>query len=184
MAINKDYLKSENISKIKQLLLNNPQFPSIQLHDFFIPKSYEQMKNKVKKLKFKKSYLATSHSYSECDFNATPKEVVDFISKITGKKTEKLKFKALLLLHKDYLIINDKISEKSGTDIVFDLTDDWDENSGGSVIYVDGSGEYFRIPQKGNTLLIAERKKGTQKFIQYINHHAKNKKRYLVIATI
>ncbi len=179
--INKDYLKQENISKIKEIFNRDS---SIQLHDFFIPELYRQMRNDVMKLKFNKSYLATSHSYSEADFNVIPKEVIDFISKIINKKINKLNLKALLLSWKDYIIINDKQKEKSGFDIIFDLTDNWDEKSGGSVVYVDGSGEYTRIPPKGNTLLIAERKKGTHKFIQYMNHYSKNKKRYLIIAAL
>jgi len=182
MAINKLYL--QNIEKIKQTFRKNKALSSIQLHDFFIPECYEQIKRDVKKLKFKKSYLATSHSYQESNFNVVPTEVIDFLSKITGKKVKKLNLKALVFSWKDYIIINDKLKEKPGIDVIFDLTEDWNENSGGSIVYVNGSGEYFRIPPKGNSLLIVERKKGTQKFVQYMNHYSKNKKRYLVIASI
>ena len=184
MAISKIYTDKKNQERIKQMFYDNKDFPSIQLHDFFIPECYNQMKKDINKLKYKRSYLATSHSYLECDFNIIPKELMKFISRVINKKVSKLKLRVFEFSWKDYIIINDKLKENPGFDIILDITDDWDDNYGGSLVYVDGSGDHFHIPAKGNTLIIAQRKKGIQKFIQYVNNLAKNKKRTLVIARI
>ena len=179
MAINELYLK--NTEKIRKMFYDNKDFPSIQLYDFFIPECYNQMKKDINKLRYKKSYLATSHSYSEGDFNVVPKELMAFVSRIVNKKISKMKLRVLKFSWKDYLIINDKLKENPGFDIIFDITDDWNQDYGGSLVYVDGSGDHFHIPPKGNTLIIAERKKGVQKFVQYVNNLSKGKKHYLVI---
>ena len=184
MAINKIYLEKKNQERIKQMFYDNKDFPSIQLHDFFIPECYKQMKRETSKLKYKRSYLATSHSYSESNFNVVPKELMAFVSKIINKKVSKIKLKVLKFSWKDYVIINDKLKEKPGFDIILDITDDWNQDYGGSLVYVDGSGDHFHIPPKGNTLTIAERKKGVQKFVQYVNNLSKDKKRCLIVATV
>ena len=92
--------------------------------------------------------------------------------------------KALCFSWKDYIILHDENKEKLGIDIIVDCTEDWNEKAGGNVVYVDGKGNYSKIPVKENTLTIVKRHHHEQKFVQYVNHYAGPKKRYLVVGKL
>ena len=81
-------------------------------------------------------------------------------------------------------MLNDEIVEKPGIDAIIDFADGWRHEAGGSVVYVDGTGDFFKIPPSGNTLTLIERKKGAQKFVQYLNHYSNGKKRYFILGNI
>ncbi|MDO8642453.1 MAG: hypothetical protein Q7R76_02570 [Candidatus Woesearchaeota archaeon] len=189
MAINPLYFKEENIRKIQQMFASNQTVPSIVLHDFFQKECYEQLKQGITRAAFQKERHPILYSYQE----ATPsfvneglntKEMLDFLQKILNKKIKKITGTVQCFGWKDYTILNDEVVEKPGIDLFFCLSDDWDESYGGNVVYVDGTGEYTKTLLTENMLMIVERKKGVQKFVQYVNHRAQNKKLYLMRATI
>ncbi len=189
MAINPAYFKDENIRKIQQMFASNPTVPSIVLHDFFQKECYEGVKQGVEQARFQKVRHPILYSYQE----ATPsfvneglntKEIIDFLQKILNRKIKKIIGTVQCFGWKDYTILNDEVVEKPGIDVFFCVSDDWDESAGGNVVYVDGTGEYTKTLLTGNMLMIVERKKGVQKFVQYVNHHAQKQKLYLIRATI
>mgnify|MGYP001566330714 FL=1 len=85
---------------------------------------------------------------------------------------------------KDYMILNDRYVENRGIDLVIDLSEDWDDEWGGVVTYTDGSGTVYPLSLKANSVAVVERKKGMHKYIQYVNHYGKDKKRVFLIATL
>lgn len=168
---------SERINEIRKAFYSNKDLPSIQLYDFLDKKSYDDLKKKISKLKLARKTQAMQYSFSEAEFEFD-KEIIDFVQSILKKKIQKTKL--LCFEWKDYTILNDEVLEKPGIDVIFDITDDWNENCGGSIVYVDGNGEYTKITPSGNTLIIVERKKNTQKFVKYINHLAQKKRCFMI----
>lgn len=160
------------------------------LNDLFTEKSLLKLKSEVNKLKFKRDFELPHHSYNSAELNinskklSNSKELLKFLSKVANKKIKNLKFKALKLTWKDYQILNDKYLEKLGIDMIIDLTEKWDAKWGGLVTYTDGWGNYMQVPNFYNSLAIIRRKKGTNRFIQYINHYARNKERIFLIGII
>lgn len=182
-SVNLAYLKEEIKQKIRKSFLNS-DFPAVALNDFFDKGFYEQLQKKISSLDFKKDVILLHHSYAVSNLKIPSKEFCDFLSFVTKKKIDEIAFTAYLLTWKDYMILNDKYVEKSGIDIVVDLTDNWNAEWGGIVTFTNGRGIVYPLAPAGNSLAMVERKKNLQKYIQYINHHGKDKKRLLLIATL
>ncbi|MDP3698483.1 MAG: hypothetical protein Q8R47_02755 [Nanoarchaeota archaeon] len=185
-VLNPIYLKEETKQKVRKSFLHSAQsdFPAVLLKDFFNKNFYEELQKKVSSLHFTKNTVVLHHSYAASSFKIFSKELCDFLSFVTKKKIEEVNFTVLVLTWKDYQILNDKYLEKPGTDIVIDLTDAWDADWGGVVTYTDGKGTAYPLAPAGNSLALVERKKNLHKYIQYINHYGKNKKRMVLIATL
>ncbi len=181
--VNPSYAQDENKQKIRKSFLHS-EFPAVMLKDFFSKEFYAELKKKVHSLSFKREAAILHHSYAVSDIKISSRELCNFVSFITKKKIEEITFTAYLLTWKDYQILNDKYVEKPGIDIIIDVTDDWNSDWGGVVAYTDGKGTVYPISAGGNSLAIVERKKDLNKYIQYVNHYGKDKKRMLLIATV
>ena len=181
--LNPIYLKEETKQKVRKLFLHS-DFPAVILKDFLTAEYYSQLQNKVSSLDFKRDTVVLHHAYAVSQIKITSKEWCELLSFITKKKIEEITFTAYCVGWKDYQILNDKYLEKPGRDIVIDLTDDWNVDWGGVVTFTNGRGTIYPISPAGNSLAIVERKKQLQKYIQYVNHYAKDKKRVFLIASI
>lgn len=181
--INPVYLKEDMKQKVRRSFLHS-DFPAVLLKDFFGKEFYAELKQKASSLDFKKEVVVVHNSYAVSNFKLNSKGLLDFLSFVTKKKIDEVNFTALLVTWKDYMILNDKYLEKAGIDVVIDLTADWDSQWGGIVTYTDGRGTASPLTPAGNSLAIVKRKKGLQKYFQYINHYAKDKKRLFLIASI
>lgn len=187
MVINKFYL--ENITKVKNSLSENKDFPSATLFNFFEEKYFIKLQKKLKSLNYNKESNPLTHSYSKAESKTEIKVLNDktflyFISKLTDIKVKKLSVQILSFGWNDYTILHDAVKEEIAYDIIFDFTDLWNSDFGGQIIYIDGSGDYFEIPQRRNTITIVKRKKGLRRFVKYVNNHAGRKKRYFLISKI
>ena len=102
------------------------------------------------------------------------------IQKITGKKLQS--DLVLLKLHQgDYTLLHDSVKEQEGIDLNIEIT--VFKNSGGNIIYKKDT-NYYTIPMKENSISLVKREKGVQKFIKYINHHAKKSIRYIALGDL
>ena len=144
--INKIYLNK--ISDLKEHFSKNG---SLILHEFLS----EDIKKEVLNLKFIKEYSPMKYSYSKSNFKLN-NEILDFISKILGKEINN-NFESFSFGWKDYTILSDEINYEYGIDIIIDFADDWDSNFGGSIVYVDGSGNYTKIEPSSNTLILFDK---------------------------
>lgn len=189
MAINPAYFKEENIKKIQQMFASNKNVPSIVLHQFFKPDCYAGVQEGARHAVFEKQRHPILYSYEQ----ATPSfvneglnqpEMIEFLQKILNRKIKKITGTLEAFGWKDYMILNDEAVEKPGIDLFFGLSDGWNASAGGNIVYVDGSGEYTKTLVTGNMLVIVERKSGVQKFVQYVNHRAEQKKLYVIKALI
>lgn len=183
MEINNSYLSEETKQKIRKSFLHS-DFPAVILKDFFNKKSYAELQKKVLSLQFRNDQVVIHHSYASSKITLSHPALCGFISSITKKKVDKLNFIAYLASWKDYQILHDKYVEKPGIDVVIDLTDNWNPDWGGVVAYTDGRGTAYPITPAANSVAIVGRKKNLHKYIQYLNHHGKGKKRMFLIATL
>lgn len=181
--LNPAYLKEETKQKVRKSFLHS-EFPAVLLNDFFSKEFYAELKKKASSLDFKREQVVVHHSYAVSTFKITSKELSEFLSFVIKKKVTELNITAFNLTWKDYQILNDKYLKKPGIDIIIDLTDAWNADLGGVVTYTDGRGTVYPITPAGNSLAMVERKKNLQKYIQYVNHYAKDKKRLFLIGTI
>ena len=189
-SINPGYFDQESIKKIRSLYHSNKDFSSITLQNFFSGRTFQKCRKELAKLKFIKDKDPLHHSYAIAKLSGvlqtiiSHKDLTSFLSLILNKKIKKIEASAYLISWKDYSILHDEAKEKPGIDLIVDCTSGWDERAGGSIIYVDGTGHYHRIPAKENQLIIAERTKPIQRFFQYVNHYSQPKKRLLIMGTI
>jgi len=181
--VNQAYQKEETKQKIRKTFLHG-DFPAVILKAFFSKEFYEGLIKKVSSLHFKKDIVVLHHSYAVSNFKISSKEFCDFISFVIKKKVEEVSFTAYSLTWKDYLILHDRYVEKPGIDIIIDVTDHWNTEWGGVVTYTDGRGNYYPLSPAENSLALVERKKGLNKYLQYINHYGKEKNRILLVATV
>ncbi len=173
------------IRKIRAMFYQRKDFPSIQLGKFFEEGLYRRIISEIKKSIFSEKKHVIEYRYHEAPLSPLAKkaarEISEFLSSFLNKKV-KLSLRLYSFTWKEYTLLNDGGKERGKYDIIFDCTESWDEKAGGSIIYVDGTGDFSRIPPQKSALFIAERKK-SRKFMQYINHYGKGKKRFLLIGT-
>lgn len=189
-SINKAYFADESMAQISSIFNSNNKFPSISLREFFNKEDYIALKKEVIQLKYTKISKPMMFSYSKSGIPENISRIINsktllkLLSNIINKKIKNIAADAYCLSWKDYSVLNDEIVEKHGIDIIIDFADDWKHEAGGSVVYVDGTGNFFKIPPSGNALTLVERKNGIQKFVQYLNHYAENKKRHIIIGNL
>lgn len=188
MAMNKAYLKEENIAKIQEMFKQNKDVPSVVLHSFLDKDFYEQLQKEIMIFKLEKHPI--DHCFEKAEAGKKlqaflgSQEFLGFVSKILGRDIQAVTAHIQSFGHKHYTILHDEHVEEPGIDVFIGLTDEWNDAWGGNVVFVDGSGEYTKTQIGGNMLVIVERKDKTQKFVQYVNHHCNDKKLVFVSGVI
>ncbi|OGZ62814.1 MAG: hypothetical protein A2639_01960 [Candidatus Staskawiczbacteria bacterium RIFCSPHIGHO2_01_FULL_34_27] len=169
--INKIYLN--NFEKIKATFQKEG---SITFIDFFQEDFFKILQKDVETLNFKKEKDPTAYSYSQANYLFRSKEFSKFVKKLSGRNLRRPI--AYLFEWKDYTILNDQIKSKTGVDIVFDLTEYWQPEWGGMIIYSDGEGKYIQITPNRNSLTIIKRR--GRKFVKYLNNKSQGR-RYILM---
>ncbi len=174
--INKYYLDNNVKEQIGTVLEKDK---ITQLHDFFDEKYYKSLATKVRKLDFKRVYNPElcSYSYSFFEDDKFFETMNKFLSSFSDLKLKSAK--AFSLKHKDYLMINDLVTEESGIKIIIELTNDWKEEFGGFDIFFIGDDNLFYYPIR-NSISIVVTFDDMKRCIKYINNLAKNKSRYFI----
>ena len=168
--INKSYLERENISEIKRGLSKNG---IIVLNDFLLNKEYKKIKKNVLNLKYKNEINLMEYKFSSAEFELS-ENVKEFLLNIFGLPAREIK--AYSLGHKDYWLLQDKRNHE----FILDLTNNWNPGFGGVICYRDDDGNAIKIPCSENSLVIVKNKK-LKRYINYINHYARKRKRYFVL---
>lgn len=188
--IHSNYQKKENKEKVKQLFFSNPELPSITLYDFFDWKFYEDVEKKLTKMTFSHSRSALHHRYSCANPPLLLKkflnsdEFISYLSTALNKEFALLQGKMYKFSWKDYTLLHDPSVEEEGYDLVMDFTEDWNQEAGGQIIYVDGEGDYRSVPVAPNAITITLRKPGIHKFVKYINNKAGKNQRICLLGSI
>ncbi len=185
--LNHLYLKKESIETLQQNWRKEPKFAHLMLTKIFSKEAYKEKEKEIKKLFYKRQSRPDAFSYAIAKAASMhifdQKELHNFLSIILERPVQGILGDAFYYSWKDYTVLNRKTQEKTGIDIIFDFTQEWQEEWGGSIVYKNEKGAYLKLLPTPNTLIIVERK-NTQKYIQYINNLSKGKKRYLLIGTV
>jgi len=206
--INRNYLPDQTINKIKYSFRDNNDFPSISLINFFDKKIYFFIQKELSHLKLIHQKNPPLYSYSRSHLTKylnsffNREDLRNFLAKISERNVKKVDLSYSQFSHKDYMLLHDLVSkeEKDSTryDLIFDLTPNWNKEWGGTIFYVDRLGNHHPILSYPNTLTLIERKIIKRKnndfssedsakltyYLKYINQHAKNKKRLLIMGRI
>ena len=184
--IKKNYF--QDIEKLKKSFEKDKEFPCLILFEFLDEIFYGKLKEEVKNLDFKKDKKQFTYSYGKANPGELLKEFIDsnefktFVKKITSR--DKVKDISIYKLSwQDYMILNDQNKEESEFDLFIDFTEEWNEFFGGSLIYVDGTGDYLKIPIRENMAGIIKKNDGVNKFIKYVNNHSGNQTRLIGLIT-
>ena len=187
--LNSIYLNQSVQTQVRDAFYNATPFPSITLYETLTLTAITTLCESMLALPFKHTKNPLLHSFATAPL---PKNIqkelsaslLPFVSYITKKKRTKLSLTAYKLSWKDYQILHDSLQQQKSTQIIIDLTPVWNPEAGGTITYVDGTGEYLSVPIKNNTLTIIEKNKEVNYFIQYINNKAKNQSRYFLMGTV
>ncbi|HLC98017.1 MAG TPA: hypothetical protein VJC21_04515 [Candidatus Nanoarchaeia archaeon] len=182
MGVNTRYVNA--VKQIKTELQKRSAVPSIQLFDFFEEKEYWRLRKAMQHLPFRheKKLLYFSYSAAAVPQHLLPSGLLAFLEQVLGKKPQH--WMAYRFSWKDYCLLHDKSIEKPGTDLILDCTEEWPKNAGGKLIYTDAEGNGYPLAIQGNSLAIIVRKKGIQKFFQYVNHYSRGRERLLLLGTL
>ena len=192
MSINKAYVDGESLLKIQNTFRTEG---TALLFNFFDDETLLEIKKAINHLSFKEEKEILKQSYAQAQMdsvlkkNFQGKEFLGFLSFILNRKLLAPLFSVYSFTWKNYTLLHDAAQEKPGIDIIFDFAalhhEQWNESWGGVITYVDGSGEFRRLPVQQNVLALVQRKTTEeQRFVQYVNHHAEGKKRFFVMGQL
>lgn len=188
--IHDNYKKASNKKRVKQLFFSNQDFPSITLYDFFDWKYYEDVEERMSKMTFSHSKNTLHHSYSSANTIPLLKkflnsdEFIAYLSGILNKDFALVEGKLYRFSWKDYTLLHDDSLEEEGYDLIIDFTENWNQQAGGQIVYVDGEGSYRSVPVAPNAITITLRKPGIHKFVKYVNNKSKKDQRICFIGSI
>ena len=183
--INPDYLNNETIKRARASFLSNNFLPNIQLQSFLKENTLKSLQKEMKLLSYSHSYKPDQHSYFTA---STPesfisllesKDFKELISGITGIKIKDFFCEALYFGHKNYTLLSDKDKIKESTAFFFDLND-WNIKFGGYNWLLNNQNENIIYHPKANSLLIVKQSNKLRSTIKYINHQAKDDKRFII----
>ena len=181
--LNKTYLQKQSKEIIKKTFQKEGV---VTLFEFFDETTLSTLQKECLKTKHTKEKDPLTHSYSKTTIKhkqLNSSELQKFLSSILKKRINNLSFHLLQFQHKDYIILHDKHKEKSGADVIIDMTSHWHESWGGVVIYTNKNNNYTQLSYAPNSITLIKKEKDTQKFVKYVNNLAGNRKRVLLIAT-
>lgn len=186
--IHSDYLTEESMQQLQKAFAADTKFPSVVCQDFFEASFYQKLKKALMQLQFERVEHPGEHCYGGGDIPPPVKnilknkELLGFLEGLLKKKIQHLSWRGYSFGWKDYWLL-EKV-KATGIDIIVDLSDGWNENAGGLVVYRDAEGNFRKIPASGNLLAVMVKKKGVQRYLQYINHYAGKQHRYLLLSRI
>lgn len=115
-------------------------------------------------------------------------ELRDFIGEITHEHIVDVKGQILKLGWKDYTLMHEETQRGDYLEFCLDLTPNWDEQCGGTVVYYKPPEDYLFLPFGFGTFSVIQRPYGCNKFIKYVNNRVQslplNQFRYLVVGRL
>lgn len=181
--INPEYLKSETVRKIKSAFLSN-EINHIQLLNFLQKDKFQQLQKEMLKLNYSLDYHPDLHSYFTAEAPQSflslleLKEFQDLISQFTGTKISKFNCEASYFGHRNYTLLNDKQLIKDGIAFFLDFNS-FKKEFGGFTVLVKNKENLIQQPSP-NSILLFKQSKHQRSFIKYVNHLAKDQKRFIL----
>ncbi len=188
--INPSYLSLDAREHMKRSFLHDYEFPLIVINDLYTQERYAHLRDLILRLSFKKEKSLLKYSYEHATvpsflyaqiFTA---EIRDVLSFLLDKPSGHVAIQAYHLTWKDYRLFHDDLTELPGIDVIFDFSDHWPSDAGGSIVYSTSDGDRYPLPTKGNSLALVKRPASVQKCFQYVNHYGKGYHRRFVLGVL
>ena len=158
---------------------NNPK--GVQIQGFMDAESYKKFLAAIAKVNFRKAEIRDTHSYFEADLPTlkffSSNEFLSFADTITGKKLKLTNCSLKIFMAGCYTLMHDEAANKKGIEFYFDLTPQWNNKSGGAIVYLTKAGEKLAIPPSPNMLVLAG---SGESYVKYVNHLAGDDGRLVV----
>ena len=189
-VINSSYFNHSALTQLCTSFRSDPVVPSVQLGELFTAVFYKKLQVEIKKLGFIVQRKPFQYSYASApvptlldEFFSSP-SFLRLMKSIVGKNVGGVTARTLRFGWKDYTLLHDQLVEKPGIDLIIDLAQEWNSAAGGCVRYVDGTGSYTTISPLRNSLTVVQRRKGVQRFVQYVNHRSGTLQRHLILGCL
>lgn len=168
-----NFFANEGFLKLDDFLTFDIEDIKKKILDLEFEEVFEPTKIKCKRLILSKIFDHEILKFVE--FFKT-KDFVDFLEEITGFELTLKKFDILLFEKGDYSLLSDEIKRDEGIEVVFDMSDLFDEIMGSRTTYVTKEEEVFYLMPEFNSLTILYSPEELMKYVKYINSFAKNRK--------
>jgi hypothetical protein len=188
--INHSYLESSTLSELSSHFNSDPEFRTLSLAQFLDPEFYSILQKELKNTIFERDNRPimyrreTAEPGTEILSLLSNSDFGTILNQILGHDFSIEKSTLMRYGVSDYQILHDNLVESPGVDVIIDLTDDWNDDFGGYVVYTDGDGEFLTLSQKGRMLSIVDRGTSYHRFVKYVNHYAENRWRTFLILTL
>lgn len=185
--INPSYVQPDLMDQISHhFQRGKPQ--TITLQDFFTDAFLKQLHQDIISLHFQRIDNPISRKCDIAKFDNTSllenEVLLKMLGDLIGKNVERISGNALKFSHKDYIILHDDDLPEPGYDLIIDLTEQWNNEFGGTLVYTDGEGTTVDIVPNYGSISVVQRTENLHYYVKYVNHHAQQLPRYLVIAEI
>lgn len=185
--INKAYFEKELQKEMQDFFTENV---FLQLHSFLDKESisFKDALNKSKYFERKYSPLLESKSILNLkeEFSIDilrfveyfkSKEFIRFLEDIIDFSLQIKEFSVVCYGHKDFVLLNDiSTQDDDCIEVIFDLSDEWNEAYGGTQTYTTKEEELLHLEPLFNSLTILYKPEDVMKYLKYINSRAKDKK--------
>jgi len=103
------------------------------------------------------------------------KEFIEFIEELTDFEIFLSKLEVNLYGKGDFIQLNEKNKEDDCINLIFDMSDIWEEKYGGILTYTSEQEEIFYLEPSSNTLSILYKPQEVTKYMKSVNNNAKGK---------
>jgi len=183
--INKTYLDTEVISQMQDFF-EEENF--IQLNEF-LDQNNLSLKTKFLNQEFEKKYNPLKYNFSQLNTKALydleiikiieffrSKKFLEFIEEIVDLELSFKNLKIKKFEQSNFTLLHDDLEKEDIIEVIFDLSDDWQEEFGGTLTYTTKEEEVFYLNPIFNSLTILYKSDSIMKYTKYINNLANDKK--------
>lgn len=186
MKINRIYLDHEIKCQMKEFFESEG---FLQLNDFIQKNNLTNIKKNILEQDLKEIYnpilIKKKQMFKKDTYNHeilklieffSSKDFIQFIEEILDLELMLHKIELNIYSHKDFILLSDYAKKDETIDIIFDLSDTWNEFYGGILTYTTNEEEVFYLEPSFNTLTFLYKPEEIMKYLKYVNNLAKNKK--------
>ncbi|MEK6910914.1 MAG: hypothetical protein AABW82_04005 [Nanoarchaeota archaeon] len=174
--INKSYTDKEIVVQIKDAFSENG---FVRLESFIDVNEYGNLNSRINDEEGEIAKIPDRYSYSlidnlEVEGLFASDKFNEFLGKVIGKKVGKMTLSVKRFGWKDYTLVHDDEAGKEEIRFFFILTDKWNVEWGGNIVYLtdDGEGQPIVFPITGNSFCIVKKRKDMHSFVKYVNNLA------------
>src|SRR3989344_6955981 len=160
--LNKAYLNKDNLLNIEHQLKISK---SIILFSILGDHLLKLFQKEIAQLEYTPEFKLSFYSRKKARTNLFIKTICKSILKNYFKKEIKT-INIYKFGWKDYTLLNDKIKSPKCLEAIFVFSkENWHENDGGNIVYVDVTGMETVIPITNNSLILKEKENGEKRYI-------------------